>query len=189
MSFRSIHLLFLSTRGLVRIIILHTEAKHRDLPMLTGHWQGLRRCQWDRCDPSALSSATVLCAAEDTSLLVQDLPEDWVLLSFIFGCSAVPALVDMEEYIGLRERQWHPHHTWNYSPSFCVKYRWMPPNHPARSVLTSPPWIFIKRSDAEAEAPILWPHGVKGQLIGKDPDAGKDWGQKEKGATEDQMVG
>ena len=107
MSFRSIHLLFLSTQGLIQTIILHTEAKHRDPLMLAGHWQGLRRCQWDRYDPTALSSATVLHAAEDTSLLVQDLPEDWVLVSFIFGCSAVPALVDMEEYIGLRESGTH----------------------------------------------------------------------------------
>ena len=51
------------------------------------------------------------------------------------------------------------------------------------------PWIFIGRTDAEAEAPILWPPDVKSGLIGKDPDAGKNWGQEEKGATEDEMVG
>ena len=49
------------------------------------------------------------------------------------------------------------------------------------------PWIFIKRTDAEAEAPILWPLDVKSQLIGKDPDAGRDWGQEEKGTTEDEI--
>ena len=49
-------------------------------------------------------------------------------------------------------------------------------------------WIFIGRIDAEAEAPIIWPPDVKSQLIGKDPDAGKDWRQKEKGAAEDEMV-
>ena len=43
------------------------------------------------------------------------------------------------------------------------------------------PWIFIGRIDAEAEAPILWLPDVKSQIIGKDPDAGKDWGQEEKG--------
>ena len=48
------------------------------------------------------------------------------------------------------------------------------------------PWIFIGRTDAEAEAPILWPPDVKIQLFGKDPDAGKDWGQ-EKGKIEDEM--
>ena len=50
-------------------------------------------------------------------------------------------------------------------------------------------WIFIGRTDAEAEALILWTPDMKSQLIGKDPDAGKDWGQEEKGTTEDEMVG
>ena len=50
------------------------------------------------------------------------------------------------------------------------------------------PWIFIERTDAEAEAPILWPPDVKSQLIGKDPDAGKDWRQREKRAGKDRMA-
>ena len=49
-------------------------------------------------------------------------------------------------------------------------------------------WIFIKRTDAEAEAPIVWPPEVKCQLTGKDPVAEKDWGHEEKGVTEDEMV-
>ena len=49
-------------------------------------------------------------------------------------------------------------------------------------------WILIGRTDAEAEAPVLWPSDVKSQLIGKDPDAGKDWRQEEKGAAEADMV-
>ena len=49
-------------------------------------------------------------------------------------------------------------------------------------------WIFIGRTDAEAEAPKFWPSDVKSQLTGKDLDAGKDWRQKEKGMTEDEMV-
>ena len=51
------------------------------------------------------------------------------------------------------------------------------------------PWIFIGRAYAEAETPILWPPDVKSQLTGKDPDAGKDWGQEEKEVTEDEMAG
>ena len=51
------------------------------------------------------------------------------------------------------------------------------------------PWIFIGRTDAEAEAPIFRPPDGKSRLIGKDLDAGKDWGQKEKEETEDAMVG
>ena len=50
-------------------------------------------------------------------------------------------------------------------------------------------WVFIGRTDVEAEAPILWPPDAKSWLIWKDPDAGKDWGQEEKGMTEDEMVG
>ena len=50
-------------------------------------------------------------------------------------------------------------------------------------------WVFIGRTDAEAETPILWPPHVKRWLIGKDPDAGRDWGQEEKGTTEDEMAG
>ena len=49
-------------------------------------------------------------------------------------------------------------------------------------------WILIGRTDIEAEAPILWLHDVKSWLIGKDPDARKDWRQKEKGAAKDEMV-
>ena len=50
------------------------------------------------------------------------------------------------------------------------------------------PWIFIGRTDAEAEAPILGPPDANNWLIGKDPNAGKDWGQEEKGTTEDEMA-
>ena len=50
-------------------------------------------------------------------------------------------------------------------------------------------WIFIGRTDAEAENPILWPRDAKNWLIGKDPDAGKVWRWEEKGTTEDEMFG
>jgi len=50
-------------------------------------------------------------------------------------------------------------------------------------------WILIGRTDAEAEAPVLWPPHAKSWLTGKDSDAGKDWGQEEKGTTEDEMAG
>ena len=49
-------------------------------------------------------------------------------------------------------------------------------------------WILIGRTDTEAEIPIIWPPDTKNWLIGKDPDAGKDWRQEEKGMTEDEMV-
>ena len=50
-------------------------------------------------------------------------------------------------------------------------------------------WVFIGRTDAKAETPILWPPDVKSWLTGKDLDAGRDWGQEEKGTTEDEMAG
>ena len=68
------------------------------------------------------------------------------------------------------------------SPLDCKEITPVPPKG-------DPFWIFIGRTDAEAEIPILWPPHVKSWLIWKDPDAGKDWMQEEKGMTEDEMVG
>ena len=68
------------------------------------------------------------------------------------------------------------------SPLDCKEFQ---PVHPKGNQS----WIFIGRTDVEAETPILWPSDVKSWLIGKDPDAGKDWRQEEKGMTEDEMVG
>ena len=56
-----------------------------------------------------------------------------------------------------------------------------------QSILKS--WVFTGRTDAEAETPVLWPPPAKSWLIGKDSDAGRDWGQEEKGTTEDEMAG
>ena len=67
----------------------------------------------------------------------------------------------------------------------CVYYMEIKPVSPKGNQ----PWIFIGRTDAEAEAPITRPPHAKSQLIGKDPEAGKDWRREEKGVTEDEMVG
>ena len=58
-----------------------------------------------------------------------------------------------------------------------------------RSHWDNQPWDFFGRNDAKAETPVLWPPHVKSWLIGKDFDAGRDWGQEEKGTTEDEMAG
>ena len=50
-------------------------------------------------------------------------------------------------------------------------------------------WVFIGKTNAKAETPVLWPPHVKSLLIGKDSDAGRDWGQEEKGTTQDEMAG
>ena len=68
------------------------------------------------------------------------------------------------------------------SPLDCKEIQ---PGHPK----WNQSWIFIGRTDGEAETPILWPANVKNWLIWKDPDAGKDWRHEEKGMTEDEMVG
>ena len=74
---------------------------------------------------------------------------------------------------------------WCWSRLLRVPYKEIKPVYPKGDQS----WIFIGRTDAEAEAPILWPPNVKSQLIRKDPDAGKDWKREEKGITEDGMVG
>ena len=56
-------------------------------------------------------------------------------------------------------------------------------------LLTGRCWIFIGKTDAETEAPVLWPPDEKNWHIGKDPDAGKDWRKEEKGKTENEMIG
>ena len=58
------------------------------------------------------------------------------------------------------------------------------PVHPKRDQF----WVFIGRNDAKAETPVLWPSHAKSWLIGKDFDAGRDWGQEEKATTEDEMA-
>ena len=68
------------------------------------------------------------------------------------------------------------------SPLGCKE---IPPVHPKGDQS----WVFFVRTDVEAEIPVLWPPHAKSWLIGKDPDAGRDWGQEEKGTTEDEMAG
>ena len=87
------------------------------------------------------------------------------------------------------EESWAPKNWWTVvlektlsSPLDCKEIQ---PVHPKGGQS----WVFIGRTDAEAETPILWPPHAKSWLTGKDPDARRDWGQGEKGTTEDEMVG
>ena len=68
------------------------------------------------------------------------------------------------------------------SPLDCMKIQ---PVHPKGDQS----WVFIGRTDTKAETPIFWPPDAKSCLIGKDSDAGRDWGQEEKGTAEDEMAG
>ena len=90
-----------------------------------------------------------------------DYKESWVLKNWYFGTMLLEKTLE--------------------SPLDCKEIQ---PVHPKGKQS----WIFIGRIDAKAEAPILWPPDAKNWLLGKDPDAGKDWRQEEKGMTEDEMV-
>ena len=91
-----------------------------------------------------------------------DNQKDWVLKN---GC--LPTVV-------LEKTLWSP-----------LDSKEIEPDHPKGNQS----WIFIGKTDSEAEAPVLWPPDVKNWPLRKDPDAGKDWRQEEKGVTEDEMVG
>ena len=89
------------------------------------------------------------------------------------------------------EESWVPKNWWFWtmvlektlkSPLDCKEIQ---PVHPKGSQS----WVFIGRTDARAETPMLWPRDVKSWLVWKDPDAGNYWGQEKKGMTEDEMVG
>ena len=75
---------------------------------------------------------------------------------------------------GVGEDSWDP-----------LDYKEIQPAHPKGDYS----WVFTGGTDVEAKTPILWPSDAESWLIGKDPDAGKDWGQEEKGTTDDEMVG
>ena len=75
--------------------------------------------------------------------------------------------------------------TFSSATSSALDYKKIQPVHPKGDQS----WVFTGRTDVEAETPILWPPHAKNWLIGKDPNAGKDWGQEEKGMTEDEMPG
>ena len=77
-------------------------------------------------------------------------------------------------------------HSWECLPLDCKEIQ---PVHPKGNQSWIFIGIFIGKTHAEAEVPILWPPDKKNWFFGKDPDAGKDWGQEEKGTTEDEMVG
>ena len=70
------------------------------------------------------------------------------------------------------------------TPESPLDYKEIQPVHSKRDQ----PWVFFGRNDAKTETPVHWPPHAKSWLIGKDPDAGRDWGQEEKGTTEDEMA-
>ena len=99
----------------------------------------------------------------------------WKLIELKSACLPIHSTVWMQE---LDHKQgWEGKDSWELLDSKEIN-----PVNPKGNQ----PWVF---TDAEAEAPILWPPNAKNWLTGRDPDAGKDWGQEEKGVTENEMVG
>ena len=102
----------------------------------------------------------------------------------------VTAAMKLKDPCSLEEKQWQTYTMyWKtetllclQSPLDCKQIKQVNPKG-------NQPWIFIRKTDAQAEAPILWPPDVNNWLIWKDPDAGKDWRQEEKGTTEDELFG
>ena len=155
--------------------------------------------QWKQCQtlffwvPKSLQMVIAAMKGKDTYSLEEKLLPTWIVYSkadpssqgYGFSCGHVWMWeLDCEE--GWAPKNWC---FWTVvlektfkSPLDCKEIQ---PVHPKGNQS----WIFIGRTAAEAETPILWPPDVKNWLIWKDPDAGKDWRQEEKGTTEDEMVG
>ena len=91
----------------------------------------------------------------------------------------------LEKYRLVTRRKTNITETTEYATYFLKSHTSLKPVNPKGNQ----PWIFLGRIDAETEAPILWSPDTNSWLIGKDPDAGKDWEQEEKGVIEDEMVG
>ena len=92
--------------------------------------------------------------------------------------------VQMWERDNKEDRGWT---NWHFKTTVPEKTLEIPLDSEEANLKGNEPWIVIGRTDAEPETPILWPPDAKSWIIGKDPDAWKDWGQEEKETTEDEM--
>ena len=150
--------------------------------------------------PKSLQMVTVAMKLKDTCSLEEKLWPTWTeyLKAEILLC---------QQSLSIQSYGFSSSHVWMWELDY--KENWVPKNwcfwtEVLEKTLESPldyketqsvhpegnqSWIFIGRTDAKAETPILWPPDVKNWLISKDPDPGNDWRQEEKGTTEDKMVG
>ena len=108
------------------------------------------------------SSQSYSCSSSHVQMWELDYKESWVQKNWCFWTVVLEKTLE--------------------SPLDCKEIKLVNPKG-------NPSWMFIGRSDAEAKAPIFWPPDAKNWLTGKDLDAGRDWGQEEKGTTEDEMAG
>ena len=121
----------------------------------------------------------------------------WCLANNLLYPSEIMTYIYMVWFTRLNNISWHKTKGWIIKKNWCfwivVLERTLESSLDCKEIKPlnskgNQPWIFIGRTDSEAEAPIFWPPDVKNWLIGKDPDAGKDRRQKKKGTTEDEMV-
>jgi len=128
------------------------------------------------------------CSLQGSSLhwILQARVLEWVAISFSRGSSRPRDQIQVSRIPGRCFNLWATREVvlekTLESPLDCKEIQ---PVHPKGDQS----WVFIGRTDVEAETPILWPLDAKSWHIGKDTDAGKDWGQEEKGTTEDEMAG
>ena len=133
----------------------------KSLPL--GHWSSANNSKrLESSLPLDLSNRISLTGFSSSHVWILDYKESWTLKNWCFWTVVLEKTLE--------------------SP---LDWKEIQPVHPKGNQS----WIFTGRTDAEAETPILWPLDVKNRLIGKDPDAGKDWRWEEKGMTEDEMVG
>ena len=107
-------------------------------------------------------------------------------LSFFFTLCRYSGIICISEVVDIHPRKLDSSWCFIQPDILCdVDCKKIQPVHPKGDQS----WVFIGRTDAEAETPIFWPSDAKNWLIGKDPDAGRDWGQEEKGTPEEEMAG
>ena len=95
-------------------------------------------------------------------------------------------MTDLDSILKIRDISW-PNKAEHWRNDVFILWYWRRLLRVPWTAVCNPEYSFSRRTDAETEAPILWPPDMKNQLTGKNPDAGKDWGQKKKGAAEDEI--
>ena len=181
-----------------KIMANYSDRKQNSGWLNTTPWRGLNANEQELSGVMEICNLTVVIVKLFTLIKTQTAHLKW--LNFIirklhlnkassqgYGFSSTHVWMGEVDY----KESWAPQNWWCFwtvvlektleGPLDCKEIQ---PVHPKNES-----WVFIWRTDVEAETPILWPPNVKSWLIWKDPDAGKDWGQEEKGMTEDEMAG
>ena len=136
---------------------------------------GMCKTPWHRARAQAMSLKWIIVWPHPPSFLL------CLLLLYL----SLPDNINIKKHFSLRANKMNPQRDSGYQIALLLDCKEIQPVHPKGDQS----WVFIGRTDFEAETPILWPPDEKNWLIWKDPGTGKDWGQEEKGMTENEMVG